>query len=261
MIWVLGITPIAPYWIYSSGRNTGLHISKHIPVADWEVEKYSFPWNRVVGFCFHTRWSQSCASVYDNLLTRGCMTTCITNCRIIQNQQLICAFLPPWRKLPAKTVGGKNNCIGQHRLKIDVCWTVCLPVPSLHQKAAVSHGKMPKTPKHWSKETDLHPHCTSSALQLSRAGSEKTSLSLDVHQLQAKLELCKNSWYLGPGSLLFWLYWSDDGEEGHPVIPGLHRVPSAPDVLSKPRATDLQDRSEAYTWARITAVQMDKQQG
>lgn len=87
------------------------------------------------------------------------------------------------------------------------------------------------------------------------------SLSSDLHEAQAKLELCKNSWYLGPGSLLSWLYWSNSGEEGHPVIPDLHRVPSTSDVISKPYATDLQGRSEGYTCIRVAAVQMDEQQG
>ena len=133
----------------------------HIPVADWEGEKTLFLGiELLLVFFSHTHWLQSCAYVCENLLTRGCITTCITNYWIVQIQQLLCAFLHR-ENSPAKTLGGKNNCTGQHPLKTDICWPVCLPVPSLHQKAAMSHGKMSKTPKHWSKEIDLPPHCPS----------------------------------------------------------------------------------------------------
>lgn len=183
----------------------------------------------------------------------------------------------------------------------------------MHQKAAMSHGDVPKPQHHWSRETDLSPHFPSCGdMNDSPAEVETFKIGLDgalsiliwlkVSLLTARgwewvilkvsfnpnycmilffsspLLCCvrkdvpvlrlalstgknrtlRNTWYLAAGFLLSWFHWTDDGEEGHPVMPGQHRVPSISGVFSKVYTTDLQDSPEGYSG--ITALQRGEQQ-
>lgn len=145
---------------------------------------------------------------------------------------------------------------------------VCLlPAPSLHQRAAKTSKKRSRTLKHCSKETPtffsfLH---LSHASRKEKKKKEKRCLCPQTCTKCRKKNIVENKqtnkWVSGGRCSVVLTFLKDDSEEGHPEVPGLHRVPSTSSMLSKHYTTGPRDRSEDDTHVRGAVIWMGEQQG